>query len=187
MLINKSGTGAVQNHPPLSNFGPRLGFAYQFNSKLVIRGGAGIFYDRIGADRFVHAVEQGNPYAETLDYEGAAAAPYTIQNPYPNLPPGVFAQRFSNPSAACQANSKAILPTCTSNLSVPYLDTSIHTPTVRQYNLNIQYEFAPRWVLEVGYVGSSGINLAGLQSQRQYRSARQRFRSDQRDHNHHHV
>jgi hypothetical protein len=30
---------------------------------------------------------------------------------------------------------------------------------IRQYNLNFQYEFAPRWVLEAGYVGSSGINL----------------------------
>jgi hypothetical protein len=28
----------------------------------------------------------------------------------------------------------------------------------RQYNLNVQYQFAPRWVLEVGFVGSSGIN-----------------------------
>jgi hypothetical protein len=157
--INSSGTGAIQDHPPLSNFGPRLGFAYQLNSKLVIRGGAGLFYDRIGADRFVHAVEQGNPYAETLDYSGAAAAPFTIQNPYPYLPPGVFAQRYSNPSAACLANSAPILKSCTSNLSVPYLDPDIHTPLVRQYNLNIQYEFAPRWVLEAGYVGSSGINL----------------------------
>jgi hypothetical protein len=35
----------------------------------------------------------------------------------------------------------------------------LHTPLIRQYNLNIQYEFAPKWVLEVGYVGSRGINL----------------------------
>ena len=159
VLVNKSGTGAIQDHPPLSNFGPRLGFAYQLNSRLVVRGGAGMFYDRIGADRFVHAVEQGNPYAETLDYSGSAAAPFTIQAPYPNLQPGVFAQRYSNPSAACLANSAPILHTCTSNLSVPYLDPIIHTPLVRQYNLNLQYEFLPRWVLEVGYVGSSGINL----------------------------
>jgi hypothetical protein len=148
VLINKSGTGAIQDHPPLSNFGPRLGFAYQLNSKLVIRGGAGVFYDRIGADRFVHAVEQGNPYATTLDYAGSAAAPFTIQNPYPNLPLGQFVQRWANP-ATLQ----------TSELSVPYLDQDIHTPTVRQYNVNFQYEFAPRWVLEAGYVGSSGINL----------------------------
>src|SRR5262249_45457404 len=35
----------------------------------------------------------------------------------------------------------------------------LHTPLVRQYNLNLQYEFARGWVLEAGYVGSSGINL----------------------------
>ncbi|MGA2214818.1 MAG: TonB-dependent receptor, partial [Bryobacteraceae bacterium] len=159
VLINSGGTGAIQDHPPLSNFAPRVGFAYQLSNKLVIRGGVGLFYDRIGADRFVHAVEQGNPYAETLDYSGAAAAPFTIQNPYPTLAVGTFAQRYSNPSQACLANSLPILKSCTSNLSVPYLDPEIHTPLVRQYNLNFQYEFAPRWVLEAGYVGSNGINL----------------------------
>jgi hypothetical protein len=158
VLINNSGTGAIQDHPPLSNFGPRLGFAYQANNKLVIRGGAGMFYDRIGADRFVHAVEQGNPYSTTLDYSGSAAAPFTIQSPFPNLPPGEFVQRYSNPSPACLAGT-ALASTCSSALSVPFINQQIHTPLVRQYNLNIQYEFAPRWVLEVGYVGSSGINL----------------------------
>lgn len=148
VLVNSTGTGAIQDHPPLSNFGPRLGFAYQLTDKLVIRGGVGVFYDRIGADRFVHAVEQGNPYATTLDYEGSAAAPFTIQNPFPNLPLGQFVQRWANPATLT-----------TSELSVPYLDQDIHTPLVRQYNVNFQYEFAPRWVLEAGYVGSSGIDL----------------------------
>ncbi len=160
VLVNTSGTGPIQNHPPLSNFGPRLGFAYQVNSKLVVRGGAGLFYDRIGADRFVHALEQGNPYAVTLDYSGAAAASYTIAQPFnTNIPLGTFAQRYSNPTAACLSNPTPILSSCTSNLNVPFMDQVIHTPLVRQYNLNLQYEFAPRWVLEAGYVGSSGINL----------------------------
>jgi len=148
VLVNNTGTGAIQDHPPLSNFAPRFGLAYQVNNKLVIRGGVGMFYDRIGADRFVHAVEQGNPYATTLDYSGSAAAPFTIQNPFPNLPLGQFVQRWANFSTLQS-----------SELSVPYLAQSIHTPLIRQYNLNLQYEFAPRWVLEVGYVGSSGINL----------------------------
>ena len=148
VLVNKSGTGAVREHPPLSNFGPRVGFAYQASSKLVIRGGAGIFYDRIGADRFVHGVEQGNPYSTTLDYSGSAAAPFTIQNPFPNLPLGQFVQRWANPATLTS-----------SNLSVPFIYEVTHTPVIRQYNVNFQYEFAPRWVLEAGYVGSSGINL----------------------------
>jgi len=148
VLVNKSGTGALRDHPPLSNFAPRFGFAYQVNNKLVVRGGAGLFYDRIGADRFVHGVEQGNPYSTTLDYSGSAAASYTIQNPFPNLPLGQFVQRWANPATLTS-----------SNLSVPYVNEIIHTPLVRQYNLNVQYEFLPRWVLEVGYVGSSGIDL----------------------------
>jgi len=44
-------------------------------------------------------------------------------------------------------------------LNVPFLDEVLHTPLVRQYNVNVQYEFAWGWVLEAGYVGSSGINL----------------------------
>jgi len=137
VLVNKSGTGAIREHPPLSNFAPRFGFAYQAAERLVIRGGAGVFYDRIGADRFVHAVEQGNPYSTTLDYSGAAAAPFTIQNPFPNLPPGQFVQRWANPTTLTS-----------SNLSVPFINEVSHTPLIRQYNLNFQYEFAPRWVLE---------------------------------------
>ena len=45
-----------------------------------------------------------------------------------------------------------------SNLNLPFITQDIHTPLTRQYNLNIQYEFLPTWVLEVGFVGSSGIN-----------------------------
>ena len=35
-------------------------------------------------------------------------------------------------------------------------------PLTRQYNLNIQYEFARNWVIEFSYVGSSGINLLDI-------------------------
>ena len=44
-------------------------------------------------------------------------------------------------------------------MNTPFYET-IHTPLTRQYNLGFQYEFLPQWVLEVGYVGSSGINQA---------------------------
>src|SRR5207249_9158907 len=34
------------------------------------------------------------------------------------------------------------------------------TPLVYSWNLNFQWEFRPRWVLEVGYVGAKGIHMA---------------------------
>ena len=148
----------LAKHPPYSNFGPRVGFAYQLNSKLVLRGGAGIFYDRVGANQFVHSVEQGNPYAITVDYVGSN--PYTLANPFPALPAlGTFSQRYANLSPACQVGVADTTAACNSYLNVPFVNELEHTPTVRQYNFNIQYQFAPTWVLEVGYVGSSGINL----------------------------
>ena len=69
---------------PLSNFGPRIGFAYQVNNKLVVRGGAGIFFDRVGGDRIVYSVEQGNPYSATLDFNSLNNQ--TLANPFPATP-----------------------------------------------------------------------------------------------------
>jgi hypothetical protein len=46
-----------------------------------------------------------------------------------------------------------------SNFNSPFYDR-IQTPLIRQYNLGIQYEFIRQYVLEVAYVGSSGINIA---------------------------
>jgi len=137
----------IRAHPHYSNFGPRLGFAYQAASKLVVRGGAGIFYDHAGADRFVHSVEEGNPYSATISY--GPGNPQTLANPFPAVPAvGTFAQRWANLATGQ-----------TSSINHVFLNEVIHTPLVRQYNVNFQYEFAPRWVLEAGYVGSSGINL----------------------------
>jgi hypothetical protein len=146
---------------PLTNFAPRAGFAYQANNKLVVRGGTGIFYDRVGGDRIVYSVEQGNPYSATLDYN--AFNNNTLANPYPALPVlGTFQSRYANFSPACQANPAVNLAVCNSNLNIPFLDEVLHTPLIRQYNLGIQYQFAPQWVLEVGYVGNSAINLMDM-------------------------
>ncbi|HTA46744.1 MAG TPA: carboxypeptidase-like regulatory domain-containing protein [Bryobacteraceae bacterium] len=147
--INNNGT-PILGHPPLSNFAPRIGFAWQpgDNSRLVIRGGAGMFYDRVAGDRFVHGLEQGYPYSLTVDYGDAPFQdPFSNQNPYLNTPLS-FVPRWFNPQTMQG-----------SNINQPFLDPSLHTPLVRQYNLNVQYEFAKNWVLEAGYVGSSGINL----------------------------
>ncbi len=156
----------VEGHAPYSNFGPRIGFAWQpmTGGKLVVRGGFGIFYNRIGLDSVVHAFEQGAPYAQTYDYNvgGARWAAATLANPYPalNLVPLAsnpvigFSPRFADPSTA---NSPAPV---NSGLSTPLSYTNgVHIPLVREYSLGIQYEFAPTWVLDLGYVGSSGINL----------------------------
>jgi hypothetical protein len=149
-VLKNNGSLPISSHPPYSNFAPRAGFAYQISSRLVARGGFGLFYDRIGLDAVVHAVEQGYPYSGTGDY--GAGNQQTLQNPFPVTPIGTFAQRYFNP--ACLNAATAANPTpCNSTaynsyLSAPFLDQNVHTPLVRQYNLNLQYEVTKTFVLE---------------------------------------
>jgi hypothetical protein len=151
---NKTSTAG---HAPYSNFAPRIGFAWQPTSKenLVVRGGFGIFYDRIWADAFVHALQQSPPYAVSLNYSFPNS--YTLQNPFrSDLQLGTYPSRWSN--LACKPDGTG----CTgsgSEFNVNFLPPYIHTPLTRQYNVGIQYEWLRNWVLEVAYVGSSGINL----------------------------
>jgi hypothetical protein len=155
VLVNSNNT-SERLRAPLSNFGPRLGFAYQASSKLVVRGGAGIFFDRVGADRLVFSVEQGNPYAATIDFN--SFNDLSLASPFPATPVlGSFSSRYANFSPSCLAN--AAQAGCTSNLNVPFLAEVLHTPVIRQYNMGFQYQFAQQWVLEAGFVGSSSINL----------------------------
>jgi len=169
---------SLETHAPYTNFAPRLGFAWQplSGGKLVIRGGAGIFYDRIGLDRVVHAFEQGYPYAATYDFGflsprwigSSLAAPFVTipldcvpSDPGCNPAPGQvnnglgFAPRYVDMSTA---NDFSLFQV-NSGLNTPLLPRAIHTPLVQEYSLGFQYEFAPRWVLELGYVGSKGINI----------------------------
>jgi Carboxypeptidase regulatory-like domain len=167
---------SVEGHAPYSDFAPRLGFAWQplAGGKLVVRGGVGIFYDRVGLDRVVHAFEQGYPYAATYDYGFGSPrwAQATLAVPYPPIslvclpsdpncnsePNGLgFAPRFADITTA--NNGFPFSFQTNSGLNTPLDPNSVHTPLVREYTLGVQYEFAPRWVLELGYVGSSGINL----------------------------
>jgi hypothetical protein len=171
-VLKNSGNLPISSHIPLSNFAPRVGFAYQLTPKLVARGGFGIFYDRVDVGALVHGLEQGPPYSGTADV--GSGNQQTLANPFPLTPVGVFPQRYFNPaclSAAPTAVSPIPCnsPTYNSYLSAPFMYQDVHTPLVRQYNFNLQYELAKSWVLETGYVGSSGINL--LDSYHNYNTA----------------
>ena len=114
----------------------------------MVRGGYGFFYDRVNGNSLIHAVEQSPPYSLTLDNSGAALGYATLANPYPNQQLGWGDTRWVNFQTGAS-----------SNLNYPFMQENFVTPLVQSYNLNLQYQFVPPWVLEVGYVGSHGIHL----------------------------
>jgi hypothetical protein len=136
----------TQGGAPLDDFSPRIGFAYQpfgTSGKFVVRGGYGIFYDVLMGNIFEIELNNNPPSTAPLTYIGPVNAAANLANPFNPLPTLGFAG-FNR--------------TSTSVLSQKSLDPNLKTPYTQSYNLNLQYEFKPGWVAELGYVGSHTIH-----------------------------
>jgi hypothetical protein len=141
-----SGKTLARNGAPLHNVGPRFGFAWRplaNSNRFVLRGGYGVFYSRTNGNSVLQTVVSP-PFVSFGVGVGAGNALATFQNPF-NPPP-----------------APAIFPTrtLTSGLSADYVAENYDSPMVQQYSLETQYEFLPKTVLEVGYVGTRGTRLA---------------------------
>ena len=136
--------------PPKDDFAPRFGFAWQplSTNKFVVRGGAGMFYNRIPGDNYIHTVLQNFPTAYTIPsfINADLAWPYGI-------PKAGWGYRWVyTPTGSPN--------TLSSQLGGGGLEMSekLTVPVTYEWSLNTQYEFLRGWVIEVGYVGSHGIH-----------------------------
>ena len=135
-----------------NTFAPRIGFAWQVlptTSRLVLRGGYGIYYSRPTGQSAGQSVLAA-PFALTRINTGLTNADATFQAP--------FAQPFPTP-----ASFPMFVPySPTTKSSVNALAPNFRPAMVQQFSLNAQGEFAKDWLLEVGYVGSPGNTSATL-------------------------
>jgi hypothetical protein len=138
----------TQNSPSKTNFAPRVGFAWKplAGDRFVVRGGAGYFYDRIGSNQYDKGSIQVPPYLVPVFQSGTANYFSTFAQPYVPASLG-WQTRWVNFGNGASSNINDLL------MAQNYL-----TPLTYQWNLNVQYEFLPQWVLELGYVGIHAIH-----------------------------
>ncbi|HYL37008.1 MAG TPA: carboxypeptidase-like regulatory domain-containing protein [Bryobacteraceae bacterium] len=136
------------DHAPVTNFAPRIGFAWQpigTSGKFVVRGGFGYFYQVAQGNIYLLELNNNPPIAARFNRTGAVNGAATLANPYnPAVVRGFFPSFLRTPTTA---------------LAQQGLDPHLLTPVTLDYSLNLQYAFTPSVVLEVGYVGTRGEHI----------------------------
>ena len=119
-------------HDDPNNFAPRLSFAYApaTGSKTVIRGGAGVFYDRTGP----------SPIGDLLHFNGVNLLRFIVDPPLVSYP--------INPAVLAQVP-----------ISVVTLDSHAHIPYNIQYSIGVERQITAKSTASAVYIGNRGIDL----------------------------
>ncbi len=172
------------NNDYASNWGPRVGFAYNLFGKSTtsIRGGYGIYYVR----EDVGAVDQLSFVTPFLPITSAAGSPGTMGTVFANsIPKGgvidpAYVPVYSRLQGFVDASgtptrSTTQTPVYSGN-SEDYLALEVPTryvnPSTQQWNFTLQQSLSKGWVLEVGYVGTKGTHLRETRDMNQAIDAR---------------
>jgi Carboxypeptidase regulatory-like domain len=125
-------TNAFKSSPNRKNWDPRLGFALDpfKNHKTSLRGGFGIFHNRVGPRTYARGYAAAPPYF----LHSFSAPPFP--NPFPTAP--------ERPPV---------------NTTIGMFYNLDNAPYQTQWNLNLQREVFADSVLTIGYVASRGVHL----------------------------
>jgi Carboxypeptidase regulatory-like domain len=138
------GTSRYGENPQYKYFQPRIGFAYRFRDRMVVRGGYGRFVESSFNTFSQAGFSQGTPFIATTD--NFRTPVNTLANPYPNG------------KVSPIGNSLGVL---TNIGSVgDYRDPNIGRPYVDQVSLHLQYQWKS-YLFEVGgiYNRTAGLGV----------------------------
>jgi Carboxypeptidase regulatory-like domain len=136
-------------HPTRDGFAPRAGFAYKISDRLVMRGGAGVYfagYYRYGSESQLAL----NPPFLTDHAQNASqteAPAIFLQNGFP-----------SNFLAPVDINDLDAV----SQLQLRTIDSHLRPSQIYEYSYGFQYSLNPNLMLDVSYVGNVSRHLWDL-------------------------
>lgn len=137
-----------------NNFGPRAGFAWQVNSKLVLRGGYGLFFGERDQNQQVTQFSGNLPNVPVVSLPSTSATqtvtpPYTLNTPIKVVP--------VDPSLASFTPTSPFVGTIR---SAGFHDSK--DPMLHQFNFDVQYQLTSSILLETSYSGALGRDLSSL-------------------------
>ena len=154
MYSDNPGLGVSQK----TNFGPRIGFAYQWMPKLVMRGGFGLFYN--GFENRGYSPNIGENYPFQFGFN------ISNQNDQTPINAATFTS-FAGTNCANVYNFESGF-TCTpltpslvgaSGLTLRGIQYNYQTPYTQGWNLTFQYEITPSTTVSLGYVGNGARHI----------------------------
>lgn len=163
MLIQASG-GSLYNralvHTPKLDLAPRLGVAYQVDSKTVVRSAYGLSFDQFNREGGENLLAYNGPYIVNSSITQVAPyVPASAGAPQPLCTGdnyiGCFrtvAQGYPN-NFASPANFSTLLA------QTRYIPSNIPTGYVQSWHLDIQREVAKDTALTVSYIGEHGVHI----------------------------
>jgi hypothetical protein len=148
-LVYSDEWGSGLGNSQKANLAPRLGFAYQATSKLVLRGGYGIYYG---------SFENRGGYPN-LGYNYPFQFDFNFPSPNDWTP-----VHFGDGATGTLANGLAHIPLDPTlvngaGLNLRGIEFNYKTPYTQGYNVTWQYEFLPGNSLDIGYVGTLGRHI----------------------------
>ena len=137
--------------PSKLNFAPRLGAAYSPDSKTVIRTGFGRFYSQIFSDLGAQVLFPGYTISQSFNSLGTGVPqPFKLSQGMPLT----AVQNLSDP----QSTLTQFSPTNPLAGTAEFAQAN-PLPNALEWNFGIQREVVRGLIVEVNYVGSSGIHL----------------------------
>lgn len=154
---NNSLSGNVSN--TLHAFAPRIGIAYQYDAKTVVRLGYGRSYDiGVFGSNFGHVVTQNLPVLANQDVEVSSLAG---QSNFTNNRSAVFTLAQGPPTLApITIPADGILPLRGPQNAVdPRIrPTTQRLPTLDAWNATLQRQLTPTIYVEIAYIGNKGTH-----------------------------
>jgi hypothetical protein len=137
----------LKKTPDKKDFGPRVGFVFDpfGHGKTVVRGGYGIYYDRIILESGAEELVQNDRALTVSEYAGSSCT-----SPYVPGPPSLgacFAPMASfAPGSPTLANPFSG-PNQTGGVGILAMGPDAHHPLFQQFSAGLQQQFANDWLL----------------------------------------